>query len=190
MELKKYTEAEVLAGILENNSRVLQHVYKEAYPGVRRYVLNNSGIDEDAKDIFQESIIIVYKKLKNNNLVLTCSLKVYIYSVCRFLWLKQLENQRKSIEEVKVDNFVLDVGEDVKTLSDQNERYNLYRAHFSLLKEDCQKVLQMFLDKVPLKEVARRMGFSSESYAKKKKFQCKEALVNSIKRDKDYKEML
>ena len=190
MELKKYTEEEVLAGILGNSNKMLQYVYKEAFPGVRRYICSNSGNDEDAKDIFQESIIIIYKKLKNNNLVLTCSLKVYLFSVCRLLWLKELENRRKSIEEVKVGDFVLDVGEDVLEISEQNERYELYRAHFDLLKEDCKKVLRMFLEKVPLKEIAIRMGYSSEQYAKKRKFQCKEALVNNIQNDNDYKEMV
>ena len=190
MELKKYTDDEVLAGILGNNSKILQHVYKEAFPGVRRYILNNSGNDEDAKDIFQESIIVTYKKLKSRSLVLTCSLKVYLFSVCRLLWLKQLEKQRKSIEEVKVNDFVLEVGDDVKDINAQNERYELYRAHFGMLKDDCQKVLQLFLEKVPLKEIAKQMGYSSEQYAKKRKFQCKEALVKSIKNDNDYKEML
>ncbi|MCF8372258.1 MAG: sigma-70 family RNA polymerase sigma factor [Bacteroidales bacterium] len=189
MELKKYTEQEVLAGILGNSSKTLQYVYKEAFPGVRKYIMSNSGNDEDAKDIFQESIIITYKKLKNNNLVLTCSLKVYLFSVCRLLWLKQLENQRKGIQEVNVGEFVLNVGEDVLDIRDQNERYELYRAHFDLLKEDCKKVLRMFLDKIPLKEIAKQMGFT-EQYAKKRKFQCKETLVKSIQNDNDYKEML
>lgn len=189
MELKKYTEQEVLAGILGNSSKTLQYVYKEAFPGIKRYINSNSGNDEDAKDIFQESIIITYKKLKNNNLVLTCSLKVYLFSVCRLLWLKQLENQRKGIQEVNVGEFVLNVGEDVLDIRDQNERYELYRAHFDLLNEDCKKVLRMFLDKVSLKEIANRMGFT-EQYAKKRKFQCKEALVKSIQNDNDYKEML
>lgn len=189
MELKKYTEEEVLAGILGNSSKMLQYVYKEAYPGVRKYICSNSGNDEDSKDIFQESIIITYKKLKSNNLVLTCSLKVYIFSVCRLLWLKQLENQRKGIQEVNVGEFVMNLGEDILEVRDQNERYELYRAHFELLKEDCKKVLRMFLDKVSLKEIASIMGFT-EQYAKKRKFQCKEALVKSIQSDNNYKEML
>ncbi|MEA3443548.1 MAG: sigma-70 family RNA polymerase sigma factor [Bacteroidota bacterium] len=189
MELKKYTEEEVLAGVLGNSSKILQYVYKEAFPGVRRYILNNSGNDEDAKDIFQESIIIIYKKLKSKNLVLTCSLKVYLYSVCRLLWLKQLEKKRRNVEEVKVGEYLVDIEEDIFEMTEQNERYNLYRNHFEKLNKDCKKIMKLFLEKVSLKEIAKIMGYT-EKYAKKRKFKCKEALVKSIRNDNEFKEML
>ena len=180
----------ILEGIKENNTGVLKLVYKDYFPGIKRFIENNSGNTEDARDIFQEAILIVYRKLKMNELILTGSFKNYLYSVCKLLWLKQLEKRKKS-KTSNGSNFNpgLDFIDDVTDLKEQNDRYRLYWQHFEGLGDDCQKVLRLFLDKVPLKQIADIMGYSSEQYAKKKKFQCKEALVRRIKNDDVFKEI-
>ena len=78
---------------------------------------------------------------------------------------------------------------DFSELVEKNDRFKLYQKHFQLLGSDCQKLLQLFFDKVPLKQIAQIMGFSSEKYVKKRKYKCKEYLVTSIKQDVGYKKM-
>ena len=73
---------------------------------------------------------------------------------------------------------------------EKNEKYGLYQKHFNTLSTDCQKLLQLFFEKVPLKEIAGLMGYKSEKYAKKRKFKCKELLVNRIKQDTEFKKIL
>ncbi|MDP4206820.1 MAG: hypothetical protein Q8859_12585, partial [Bacteroidota bacterium] len=63
----------------------------------------------------------------------------------------------------------------------------LYQKHFKSLGADCQKILQLYFDKVSLKQITQIMGFKSELYAKKRKYKCKEYLVKSIKQDLEYK---
>lgn len=75
-------------------------------------------------------------------------------------------------------------------VAEKNERYRLYQKHFQLLGSDCQKLLQLFFDKVPLKQIAQIMGYKSEKYAKKRKYRCKEYLVTSIKQDLNYKKLV
>ena len=75
-------------------------------------------------------------------------------------------------------------------MADLNERYRLYQKHFTNLGKDCQKILQLYFDKVPLKNIAQIMGFKSEKYAKKRKFKCKEYLIKSIKQDLEYNKIL
>lgn len=115
-----------------------------------------------------------------------------MYSVCRFLWLKQLEKRKNNI--IKVDDIQhyseSAYDDDLNEVARKNERYKLFQEHFEKLGQDCQKILQLFFDKVPLKQVAEIMGFTSESYAKKRKHQCKEYLVRSIKQDTEYKNII
>ena len=86
-----YTNEELLHGILRNDNLILQYIYKNFFYKINFFIKKNSGDDDDSNDIFQEAIIIIYRKLKANDLVLDCSFETYLYSVCRFLWLKQLE---------------------------------------------------------------------------------------------------
>ncbi len=187
-----YTNEELLHGILRNDNLILQYIYKNFFFKINFFIKKNSGDDDDSNDIFQEAIIIIYRKLKANDLVLDCSFETYLYSVCRFLWLKQLEKRKNEREKIQ-DNH--EYNDDIydnafESTVEMNEKYRLYQKHFKNLGKDCQKILQMFFDKVPLKQVAQIMGYQSEKYAKKRKYKCKEYLVKSIKQDIEYKKLL
>ncbi|WP_372773378.1 RNA polymerase sigma factor [Mangrovibacterium sp.] len=187
-----YTNEELLHGILRNDNLILQYIYKNFFYKINFFIKKNSGDDDDSNDIFQEAIIIIYRKLKANDLVLDCSFETYLYSVCRFLWLKQLEKRKTEREKIQDNHdFNVDIYDNAfETTAEMNEKYRLYQKHFKNLGTDCQKVLQMFFDKVPLKQIAQVMGFQSEKYAKKRKYKCKEYLVKSIKQDIEYKKIL
>lgn len=187
-----YSNIDLLNGILRNDTIVLQYIYKNFYSKINFFIKKNSGDDDDANDIFQEAIIIMYRKLKANELVLECSFETYLYSVCRFLWLKQLEKRKVEKEKIKDNHEYNDdiYDDNLEKIADLNERYRLYQKHFVNLGKDCQKVLQLYFDKVPLKNIAQIMGFKSEKYAKKRKFKCKEYLIKSIKQDIEYSKIL
>ncbi|MFV0376455.1 MAG: RNA polymerase sigma factor [Mangrovibacterium sp.] len=187
-----YTNEELLHGILRNDNLVLQYIYKNFFYKISFFIKKNTGDDDDANDIFQEAVIIIYRKLKANDLVLDCTFETYLYSVCRFLWLKQLEKRKNERDKIQDNHdFNVDIYDNAfETTVDMNEKYRLYQKHFKNLGTDCQKVLQLFFDKVPLKQIAQIMGFQSEKYAKKRKYKCKEYLVKSIKQDIEYKKIL
>ena len=191
--MKSYSDQQIQAGILRNDNLVLQYIYKQFFYKVNSFIKNNSGEEDDASDIFQEAIIIIFRKLKeDDSLFENRPFPTYLYSVCRFLWLKQLESRR--IEKEKVSEtlpFQEDYYDDNLTeLAVKNERYSLYQKHFKSLSSDCQKIMQMFFEKIPLKQIAQIMGYKSEKYAKKRKYKCKELLINRIKQDADYKKIL
>ena len=188
----EYSSQELLNGIQRNDTIVLQYIYKNYYSKINFFIKKNSGDDDDANDIFQEAVIIIYRKLKANELVLDCSFETYIYSVCRFLWLKQLEKRKIEKEKIKDNHeYNEDIYDDgLEKVADLNERYRLYQKHFANLGKDCQKILQLYFDKVPLKNIAQIMGFKSEKYAKKRKFKCKEYLIKSVKQDLEYNKII
>ncbi|NQU85482.1 MAG: sigma-70 family RNA polymerase sigma factor [Mariniphaga sp.] len=191
--MKNFTDEQIHKGILRNDSLVLQFIYKQFFYKVNNFIRNNSGNDEDASDIFQEAIIVIFRKLKDSSKALeNRPFHLYLFSVCRFLWLKQLEKRRIENEKVndslpyQEDNY----DEDFYEVVNKNERYSLYQKHFSNLSTDCQKIMQLFFEKVPLKQIAQIMGYKSEKYAKKRKYKCKELLIERIKQDSQYKKIL
>lgn len=188
----EYSNVELLNGILRNDTIVLQFIFKNFYSNINFFIKKNNGDEDDANDVFQEAIIIIYRKLKANTLVLDCSFDTYLYSICRLLWLKELEKRKVEKENIKDNHeFNDEIYDDgLELVIDLNERYKLYQKHFALLGKDCQKILQLYFDKVPLKNIADMMGFKSEHYAKKRKFSCKEYLIKSIKQDLEYKNIL
>lgn len=179
----------IVQGIRDQDKQILKSIYSIYFPTIKRYILENRGSEQDAKDVFQEGIIIIYRKIKEGNLNLTSSFKSYIYAVCRFVWLKQLTKEKENAEQL--DTYL--EYEEVPDVSldeyEKNEQYKLYQKHFLRLEKDCQKLLQLFLKNVPLKDIAEELGIGSQIYIKRKKYKCKEQLVRYIKSDPDFKEM-
>ena len=187
--MTKYKVEEILEGIRRNDVEILQFVYKSFYPYVKFFITSNSGNEDDAQDIFQEAIIVIFKKLKEKQLVISCTFKTYLYSVCRLLWLKQLEKRKNKNEQSIENENHIELSDEMHEMSEETERFRLYQAYFAKLGADCKKVLELSLDKVSLREIAKIMGYKSEKYAKKRKYQYKEKLIKEIKSDPKFKEL-
>ncbi|HNQ38148.1 MAG TPA: sigma-70 family RNA polymerase sigma factor [Prolixibacteraceae bacterium] len=190
--MKSFTDDQILKGILRHDNLVLSYIYKQYYYKVNAFVRKNSGTEEDVSDIFQEAIIVIYRKLKENDLLFeNRSFETYLFSVCRLLWLKNLRTIKTEKEKINdslpFNEEVYD--DDLNNVIEKNERYLLYQKHFRNISTDCQKILQMFFDKVPIRQIAQVMGFKSEKYVKSRKFKCKELLIERIKQDTEYKKL-
>ncbi|MCB0806527.1 MAG: sigma-70 family RNA polymerase sigma factor [Bacteroidales bacterium] len=187
--MQEFSAENILSGIKERDTKVLNFIYDSYFQQIRAFVLNNHGTLEDAQDTYQDAVLVIYQKIVNEGLELTCSFSTYLYSVCRLIWLKQLGKRRlNNLYTEDLESFVI-LGDDIFQEYEAVERYKLYQDHFNKLSYSCQKVLELFLAKIPLKEIARILGFKNEQYAKKRKFQCKEKLVESIKTDPRFNEI-
>ena len=64
-----------------------------------KLVTSNSGTEYEAKDIYQEALIVLWQKAVSNNLVLTSKLSTYLYSICQNLWRKELDRKSRLSSE-------------------------------------------------------------------------------------------
>ena len=97
-------EKQLLEGLALNDGTVIEAIYRDNYPMIQAFILNNNGNSDEARDIFQEAMIVIYEKALSGNFELNCLLKTYIYSVCRRIWLKrlqQLQRYGKLVENVE-----------------------------------------------------------------------------------------
>lgn len=179
---------EYLEAIRNNDPHKLDRLYGEFFPGIAGYVLRNSGSEPEAHDVFQEALIIIYRKSQDPEFGIHTSFKAYLFTVSKQLWMNEL--RKKGRQKVTLEDApTLTDSEDItETLADR-EKDKLYRKKFAELKEDCQKLLRLFFDRTKMEEIARVMGYGSVSYAKKRKFQCKERLMGLIQADPIYLEL-
>jgi RNA polymerase sigma factor (sigma-70 family) len=187
---RKYSQDEIIEGIIANDTVILNQFYKENFLLIRHLIVTNSGSEEDAKDVFQEALVILYRKLKTENIVFTSSLSTYLYSVARLIWLKDL--QRKSKLHVDFSDTLDEFMQHDKNIPDiieRNERLKLFREQFEQLSEDCKTILRMFLNNIPIREITLSMGYSSDQHTKNRRYRCKKTLINKIRSNAKYKEL-
>lgn len=175
----------LLEGMQRGDERAIKKIYDLALTSVITWVEENSGSEADARDVFQDALLALFRRLNKGDFELTCALKSYLRIVCKNLWLAKIRKSKKvsHLDKESEENQVMDqkIIEQIET----NERRKFFYSHFEKLAESCQKIMAMFFDKIPLAEIARKMD-TSEAYIKKRKFQCKEQLVKSIHEDKAF----
>lgn len=187
--MRDITAEEIIEGLQSRDANVLDYIYENFFYQIKVFILQNSGTEEDAQDIYQDAVLVIYQKAKNNNLTLNCSFSTYLYSVCRLLWLKQLEQKKLKRMFMEDSGRFIELDDDITNIQFSNERYKIYQDHFQKLSYNCQKILELFLAKIKLQEIARILGLKSDAYVKKRKHQCKEKLVASIKSDPRFNEI-
>jgi len=177
---------DLIDGIKNKDSKTLNFLYKKYFSLVRSFVLNNNGTTDDAKDVFQEAVIAIFRYSQNENFELKCSFETFLYSICRTIWLNNLRNKRVHLNKInEISEFII-FSSSTNEMIEESLEYKLYQKHFQRLSEECKKLLQLFFDKVSYAEIAKLLGYSSVGFVKKKKFNCKEFLMKSIKNDPEF----
>lgn len=165
------------ATLLTDRERTLERIYAKTYPMVRHYVKENSGTDEDAKDIFQEALITYYEKVVSNQLTLTSSVSTYLMGICKNLWRQELDKRARKtgLSDVPVD----EVGEEL-TVDDEPPTAPLM-AFVEQLGETCRSLLVSFYYfGQRLEQIAERHGYRNVRSATVQKFKCLERLRKAV----------
>lgn len=184
--VQKYTDHELLEKIVNEEDDAFVYLYKEVYPSVRWLIIRNGGSEDDARDLFQESVIILHGKLKEEGLILRCSVKTYLYSVCRHLWLKELTRKKKlSFTEIGDEQYVILEENDCSDL--EKELMEFYLKQFNQLSKECKKILNLHFRNVSIAEITKRLGYPSDNYTMNKKYRCKQRLLEKISRHPYFK---
>ena len=181
------TPIDPIAGIRSGDRHTIQSIWTDLFPAVRKWVKDCGGTEDDAKDVFQDALMVIYDKSGSAGFQMTSKFSTYFLGICRNLvgnlFQKRyrrdvtLSEDLKSIAEEPIDY----VAKDRKKLMDNARKQ---------LGQDCQQVLDLFFQGISMVEIAAKLGFASEGYAKRRKHQCKERLVDLVRSQPGFEELL
>ena len=96
--MKPPSDNELIRGIKIHDSAILIHVYDTYYPVIEGYIIHNQGTVDQARDIFQDAMIIVYNRIRSDELVLSCKFGTYLYAICKNLWTQERKKYLHRVE--------------------------------------------------------------------------------------------
>ena len=167
----EYNEKALLQGLARNDRRAIETIYKENYNMIQALVINNNGSADDAKDVFQEAMIVLFEKVQSGTFELNCQIKTFVYSVCRRIWLKRLMQQNRFT--ISDGNETVAVDDEVEDHEKRNAEFNMMEKAMSGLGEPCKSLLEAFyLQKRSMQEIATGFGYTNAENAKNQKYKC------------------
>lgn len=173
----KPTDSEIILGILNNSSSILEHLYVEYYPMILQLIINNSGDEDDAKDIYQEAIIVLHGKIKRGDFELNSKLKTFLYSVCRRLWLKKLSQKSRFSGDIKDYEDYFPVEDDLEQHEEKDKQFMIMHSALGDLGEPCKTIIEDFyIHNRSMQEICEKFGYTNADNAKTQKYKCLQRL--------------
>ena len=162
--------------IKKGNEQAIDYLYVKYFKMMSNMIIKNSGTEYEARDIYQDALIVFWQKVIQDKLLLTSKISTYLYSICQNLWRKELEKKKRLSYEEK-DGLQND-----EQAYDQNEKNSLIAQCIDKLGDSCKKVLTYYyFDGLSMQDIADQLGFSSPDTAKTKKYKCKKELDKIVK---------
>jgi len=166
-------EQQLLKGLALSDKISIEKIYRENYSAIQSFVLNNNGSVDDARDIFQEAMVVLFEKSKLDTFSLNCQLKTFIYSICRRLWLKRLQQMGKFSSLIVNLEDTVAVEEDIEDHEKKNEDFNMMEHAMAKIGEPCKSLLDAYyLQKKNMQEIAGEFGYTNADNAKTQKYKC------------------
>lgn len=187
-------EKEILVKLKSNTdlNTCLQYLYKEYFGFLKNMVLNNSGTKEDAEDVIQETFIAFVQIVQNDKYRGDSSLKSFLYSVAKNIWLTKLKKYKADFKRANIwieDNPQLE--DDIQEQLIKNEALRLISNVLSAIGSVCKLILQKYYyEELSLKEILDFTDFENEQVLRNKKSKCMKSLIEKLNEQPHLKESL
>jgi RNA polymerase sigma factor (sigma-70 family) len=166
-------EQALLKGLAQNDSKAVETLYKSHFGMIQHFVTNNNGSFDDARDIFQEAMITLYEKVQLDNFALTCQIKTYLFSICKNLWLKRLQQMGKYSAPLSAQEETVSVEDDLEQFEKKDAAFAIMDRALNSLGEPCKSLLEgYYLNKKGMHELASQFGYTNADNAKNQKYKC------------------
>ena len=169
----EYNEHTLLKGLANNDSKAVETLYKSHFSMIQHFVINNNGSFDDAKDVFQEAMITLYEKVQTDSFALTCQIKTYLFSICKHLWLKRLQQMGRYSSPLNAEEESVSVEADLESFEKKDAAYAIMDRALNSLGEPCKGLLEgYYLNKKGMQELAADFGYTNADNAKNQKYKC------------------
>jgi RNA polymerase sigma factor (sigma-70 family) len=179
---RQFSDEEFIDGLRSGNSQALAALYKKYYGTVLKFIVNNSGSSEEAADVYQETVIILYENANKQGFSLSCQLGTYIFSVARRLWLNQLRRSgRTFLFREEEENGIADVAHDLGAHLKKEEDLTRMDNSLNELGEPCATLItDFYVKQMSMEAIAAKFGYTNADNAKTQKYKCLQRLKRSF----------
>ena len=169
----EYNEQALLKGLANNDSKAVETLYKSHFGMIQHFVTNNNGSLDDARDIFQEAMITLYEKVQTDSFSLTCQIKTYLFSICKHLWLKRLQQMGRYSTPLSTEEESVSLEMDMDESAKKDAAFAIMDRALNSLGEPCKSLLEgYYLNKKDMQALAAEFGYTNSDNAKNQKYKC------------------
>jgi RNA polymerase sigma factor (sigma-70 family) len=171
------SDEQILSELRRKNELALKALYKMHYPMIVNLVCSNNGTEQEAKDIYQDAVIVFYEKVTLTQLALSCKIKTYLFAVCRRLWLKRLAEKKKFQGTIDETESFADIDSEIAEIEAKEIRFQKMKTALNGLGEPCRSIIEDFyVQDLTMEAIKDKFGYTNADNAKNQKYKCLQRL--------------
>ena len=162
---------------VKDREHFFEQLYEKAFPAFAEFAAKRNASFEDARDTFQDAIVIYYEKSSDPSFVVTTAAEAYVFGIARHLWSRKVSLDKR--------NVFLSVGLEAEHLSVDDlpdEKEIKLLTFLERVGKNCMDLLhQFYFEKSSLKQIAAFRGYKTVHTAAVQKFKCIAKIRDVIK---------
>ncbi|MEZ5045399.1 MAG: sigma-70 family RNA polymerase sigma factor [Chitinophagaceae bacterium] len=165
----------LISSLAQGDQQAFKHIYNTYYNQIERMVFKMNGNTDDAFDVFQDTITVLYEKVKGSHLELNVKFSTYLIAIAKKMWLKKLVKNKKHTSNLVLDeeSDFIDVNQDLSVFFEYEQHAQNLKHCLSIIGESCQKLLTLFyMESKSLQEISEILNYSNPENAKTQKYKC------------------
>ncbi|RYD59344.1 MAG: sigma-70 family RNA polymerase sigma factor [Sphingobacteriales bacterium] len=173
-----HTEEQLLTELAAGKRSATELIYRQHYNTITKWIKGNNGSEDDASDIYQEAMVVLYEKAQNEDFRLTCKIGTYLFAISKNLWYKKIEQYQKMPVRLpdsagQDDRMDWAADGDISAHREREAYYTQLNAALDKLGEPCSSLLKAFYHKdKSMQDIAADFGYTNSENAKTQKYKC------------------
>jgi RNA polymerase sigma factor (sigma-70 family) len=176
-------DSKLLDALRNNDENALADLFRQNRRPIVSLVLRNQGTENDAEDVLQEALVVLWERIQSNSFEYQAKLSTFIYATAKNIWLRRLARNRREIPATD-DAFEIATNEATPLEElEENERITAIQQAMEKIGNPCRDLLLLYYwEDRSMEEIAIKLGFANADTVKSKKYQCKKALEKLVKK--------
>ncbi len=171
------TDTALLEGLATGESRAVAEIYRLYRPMLVKWMMTRGGKEEDADDIFQDVLMVLFDKAKSPEFCLTCKLSTYLFAVSKRMWYKKLEKSSHivlfEVEEDDDQDQSPIYDNDIGLHLEKEQDFKVLEMAMNRLGEPCAALLNAFyMQNKSMQDIAQDFNYTNPDNAKTQKYKC------------------
>jgi RNA polymerase sigma factor (sigma-70 family) len=176
-------DSKTLDALRNGDDSGLEELFRKNRRSVASLVIHNNGTEDDAEDVLQESLIVLWERVRKGTFEYQAKLSTFIYATAKNIWLRKLARQRREFPSAS-ETFEIPSGDSTPFEEmEENERVLAIEQAMEEIGNPCRDILLLYYwEEQSMENIAVKLGFANADTVKSKKYQCKKALEKLVKK--------
>lgn len=167
--------------------QAITRLYGACRSGTIAWLGKHGARHEEAEDVFQEALLALLRKLRSDP-DFDGAPDAYLFGAACFIWQKICRKKGRELQVMEAWKYAQAFEPRyLPEIERPMEAAALVSELLSELSDDCRAILlDFYVEKSSLEEIAQKHGFKNKDVAKQSKYRCMERLKNLAKKKGDH----